>query len=84
MSSTSASESKEAELRARIRMGKLDAVGHVVLFSDVPHKDDQGKYWKVVPVEQIGNQEGVQQVHRAHVQERGDVDLPDLCLRRVR
>ncbi len=58
MSSTSASESKEAELRARIRMGKLDAVGHVVLFSDVPHKDDQGKYWKVVPVEQITNLPG--------------------------
>ncbi len=58
MSSTSASEAKEAELRAKIRMGKLDAVGRVVLFSDVPHKDDKGKYWKVVPVDQITNLSG--------------------------
>ncbi len=56
MSSTS--EAKEAELRARIRMGKLDAVGRVVLFSDIPHKEDNGRYWKVVPVDQITNLSG--------------------------
>ena len=42
------SEAKEAEVTAKIRMGKLEVLGWVV-FSNVPHKDDGWKHWKVVP-----------------------------------
>ncbi len=45
----STSEAREAEFRAKIRAGQMESVGRVILFSDIPHPDDNGRYWKVYP-----------------------------------
>ncbi len=54
----STSEAREAEFRAKIRAGQMESVGRVILFSDIPHPDDNGRYWKVYPAEQITNLTG--------------------------
>ncbi len=42
-------EDKEAEIRANMRLGKLDSVGRVILYSDTRASDDQS-HWEVVDV----------------------------------
>ncbi len=45
-------DEKEAELRAEMKLGKLNAIGRVLLFSDTRAADDRG-HWEVVDVSDL-------------------------------